>query len=82
MNQPHPQPRLSLRTDVGNPDHHLWCNNGTWWMHLTVHHTDGTKQRVRRSLKTHDLVTARQRRDRLIQQLGTNQSAGELAMAA
>jgi hypothetical protein len=27
----------SIRVDRANPLHHLWCNNGTWWVHYTVH---------------------------------------------
>jgi hypothetical protein len=46
-----------------NPDHHIWNNNGTWWLHATVHHPDYTKERVRVSLGTKDRVEARRRRD-------------------
>lgn len=49
-----------------NPDHHLWNNHGTWWCHFTVHKSDYTKHRVRVSLHTKDLDTARQRRDVLL----------------
>jgi hypothetical protein len=49
-----------------NPDHHLWNNHGTWWCHFTVHRTDYTKHRVRVSLHTKDLETARHRRDLLL----------------
>lgn len=57
---------LSVRTHTSNPDHHLWNNNGTWWCHYTLHLPDFTKRRVRRSLGTNDLATARGRRDRLL----------------
>jgi hypothetical protein len=57
--------RLSVRLNPGNPDHHLWNNNGTWWCHYTVHPTPVTKQRVRASLQTKDVTEARLRRDRL-----------------
>jgi hypothetical protein len=53
----------SLRLRAGNPDHHLWNNHGTWFLHYTVHPTPFTKDRVRRSLGTKDLATARERRD-------------------
>lgn len=51
------------RPEAGNPDHHIWNNNGTWWCHFTVHHADYTAERVRVSLHTRDLTEARQRRD-------------------
>ena len=55
----------SLRVDHGNDSHHLWCNNGTWWVHYTVHF-DQRKRRVRRSLQTRSLAEARLRRDALL----------------
>ena len=54
---------LSIRVDAGNPRHHLWCNNGTWWMHFTVTTVAGHIRRVRRSLRTRELPEARTRRD-------------------
>jgi len=51
---------------TGNPDHHLWNNNGTWWAHYTEHLPDYTKRRVRRSLHTKDLGIARVLRDSLL----------------
>jgi hypothetical protein len=59
-------PTLSLRLNRANPNHHLWNNNGLWWVHLTLHLPDFTKRRVRRSLLTADLSAARRRRDRLL----------------
>ena len=56
---------LSLRLNPANPDHHLWNNNGTWWVHYTVHPTAFTKERVRLSLATRDVGEARRRRDSL-----------------
>ena len=47
----------------GNPNHHLWNNNGTWWIHYTEHLPDYTKRRVRRSLGTPNLQEARSIRD-------------------
>ena len=26
---------LALRIDESNLNHHLWNNNGTWWIHYT-----------------------------------------------
>jgi len=72
-------PRLSIRVQGGNPLHHLWNNNGTWWIHYTVHPDACTKARVRRSLRTHDLTTALQRRDEI---LGTLPATTPAARAA
>lgn len=57
-----------IRGSRGNRNHHLWNNNGTWFVHYTVHHADHTKQRVRTSLRTCRLSVARARRDRLFRQ--------------
>ena len=59
-------PKIVLRINAANPDHHLWNNNGTWWCHYTVHPTPVTKQRIRASLGTKDLTQARLRRDQLL----------------
>ncbi len=59
-------PRLSIRVQGENPVHHLWNNNGTWWIHYTIHPDAYTKARIRRSLRTHDLATAIQRRDEIL----------------
>ena len=53
----------SLRISEGNQNHHLWNNNGTWFLHYTVYPTPFTKERVRRSLGTKCVLTARDRRD-------------------
>ena len=47
-----PLAALSIKIDSENPDHHLWNNHGTWWIHYTVHQSDYTKRRVRVSLET------------------------------
>ena len=56
---------LSLRS-TGGENHHIWNNNGTWWVHYTVHLPDYTARRVRRSLRTRDVAEARARRDELL----------------
>jgi len=61
---------LSLRTHTANPNHHLWWNNGTWWLHATVHRPDYTKTRVRRSLRTSDVKVARAKRDAILGEFG------------
>lgn len=55
----------SLRIDPDNPDHHLYRNNGTWWIHYTRHLPDYTVERVRHSLRTKDRAEARRQRDRI-----------------
>jgi hypothetical protein len=63
-----------LRLSAANPNHHLWNNHGTWFLHYTVHPTPFTKDRIRRTLGTKDLVEARQRRDRFFEQLARSES--------
>jgi hypothetical protein len=63
------QTSLSVRVNATNPDHHLWNNNGTWFIHYTVHPDQITKERVRRSLGTKSREEARRRRDALFGRL-------------
>ena len=63
---------LAIRTDVDNPNHHLWNNNGTWFVHYTVYPTPITKQRIRKSLKTKCITEARKKRDILFKQMTSN----------
>ncbi len=58
---------LSLRVRDTNENHHLWNNNGTWWLHYTLHLPDYTKKRVRKSLRTASLTRARELRDGLLE---------------
>lgn len=55
----------SIRVHDHNPTHHLWNNNGVWWVHFTVHF-DQRKRRVRRSLQTRSLTEAVERRNALL----------------
>jgi hypothetical protein len=64
-----------LRRPAANPNHHLWNNHGTWFLHYTVHPTPFTKDRIRRTLGTKDLAEARQRRDRFFAQLARSAPA-------
>jgi hypothetical protein len=57
---------LSFRAQRNNLNHHLWFNNGCWWLHCTVHLPDFTKLRIRRSLRTSDVVVARAERDAIL----------------
>lgn len=47
-------------------DHHLWNNQGTWWLHCTIHLPDSTKWRIHKNLRTSDVYTARKLRDRML----------------
>jgi len=62
----------SLRVDAENPNHHLWDNHGTWFLHYTIHPTPLTKERIRRSLGTKDVRVARERRDNFFAMLANN----------
>jgi hypothetical protein len=58
--------KISMR-NCDNPNHHLWNNNGSWWLNLTVHKDDYTKERIRRPLRTRDVEYARAKRDYVLQ---------------
>jgi hypothetical protein len=59
----------SIRITEANPDHHLYDNNGTWYVHYTQYVQRVIQERVRRSLKTKCLETARSRRDQILNSL-------------
>ena len=61
----------SLRIDEAHPHHHIWLNNGTWWVHYTVHF-GYRKRRIRRSLETRELAEALRRRDELLRRLAVD----------
>jgi len=67
----------SIRAGADNPNHHLWNNHGTWFLHYTAYPTPSNKERIRRSLGTKDVLAARSRRDRYFEQL-----AGDAAKLA
>ncbi len=60
-----------IRVRAENPNHHLWNNHGTWFLHYTVHPTPFTKERIRRSLGTKDVRVARERRDSFFNHLAS-----------
>ncbi len=70
---------LGIRVDERNENHHLWLNNGTWFVHYTVYPTPVTAERVRTSLRTKDIAVARCRRDDLFRRLARAQPAEALA---
>jgi RNA polymerase sigma factor (sigma-70 family) len=57
------QSRLKMRNMAGNPNHHIWRNNGSWYTNFEVVTSAGTIQRVRNPLYTKDELVARRRRD-------------------
>ena len=59
------QIELAIRIDPENSDHHIYNNNGTFWIHYTVYPTPNTAERVRKSLKTKDIKVARMRRNEI-----------------
>ena len=63
-----------IRVRAENPNHHLWNNHGTWFLHYTVHPTPFTKERIRRSLGTKDIQVARERRDTFFEHLASEAS--------
>ena len=70
---------LALRTNLRNLNHHLYNNNGTWWIHFHVHRPDSTKERIRESLGTKCLTTARELRDLALAHLALHARLGEPA---
>ena len=62
--------QLAIRIDNDNQNHHLWNNNGTWFIHFTHHPNKLQAQRIRRSLKVHE---ARLRRDQFFGSFKSNQ---------
>jgi len=60
----------AVRISSANANHHLWNNHGTWFLHYTIHPTPFTKERIRRTLGTKELATARERRDRFFAEIG------------
>lgn len=61
---------LAIRISGDNPNHHLWNNNGVWFVHYTIHPDALTKQRIRCSLQTKLLRVARRKRDQRLAEAG------------
>lgn len=58
---------ISMRMARDNVNHHLWNNNGTWFICYTVHDDAAfTKRRIRASLGTKSDAEARHRRDAIL----------------
>jgi hypothetical protein len=64
-----------IRIRAENPNHHLWNNHGTWFLHYTIHPTPLTKERIRRSLGTKDISVARRQRDSFFASIGAGIAA-------
>ena len=64
--------RRAARPIASNPNHHLWNNNGTWWVHATVLHDGIRQERIRKSLGTRDIAEARRRRNHILNTLRTS----------
>ena len=79
MNALAPLPGIRVRAE--NPNHHLWNNHGTWFLHYTVHPTPFTKERIRRSLGTKDIRVARERRDSFFANLAESAKAAAATTA-
>jgi len=62
--------QVASRIDESNDRHHLWLNNGTWWVCYTLNF-DCRIRRIRRSLGTKLLAEAIQKRDALFERLAT-----------
>ncbi len=58
--------KLAVRVNRANPNHHLWNNNGTWFVPYTRHEPGFIKVRCRHSLGTKSLKAARQSRDAIL----------------
>lgn len=56
---------LSLRITKGDKLHHLWRNNGGWWIAYTLH-LGHRKRRIHRSLGTRNVEEAIRLRDELL----------------
>lgn len=61
---------LSARIDPSNEQHHIWLNNGTWWINYTLNF-DFRTRRFRKSLGTKSLAVAIRKRDELFARLAT-----------
>jgi hypothetical protein len=71
------EPSLRLVTRRTDTNHHIWKNNGTWWIRFTLRSTEGTSIRHAYSLKTPNLDAARRKRDRIFAAIEAN--SGKIA---
>ena len=58
---------MKQKFSTDNLNHHLWNNNnGIWFIQYTVYPTHNTKERIRRSLGTRCVKSARRYRDEIL----------------
>jgi hypothetical protein len=65
-------------TTAANPNHHLWQHGKNWWVYCAINPTPRTKDKLRRSLCTESVETARFRRDELFRQLHAEGMLGRI----
>ncbi len=61
---------IPFRSTENTPNHHIWLNNGCWALSIIVCPTPCTKERIRVTLRTKCVITARKRRDMVLARLG------------
>ena len=54
-----------------NPNHHIWNNNGTYWLNASIIIRGIIQERIRESLKTKDIKIARRRREQRFSQIAS-----------
>ena len=73
-------PTPAVRINPDNPDHHVYSDNGVWWIHYSVRTDPRFKaQRVHASLGTRRLEIARERRDAILTHLRLHAGSGATA---
>ena len=50
-------------------NHHIWNNNGTYFLHVTLLWNGRKKLRLRKSLRTKNVTEARRLRDHVLEQM-------------
>ncbi len=71
-------PQISVRVDPDQPNHHIWNNNGTWFMHYVVLLSPSRRKRIRFSLGTRDVEEARSIRDQFLSDFYKDESITEV----
>jgi hypothetical protein len=60
---------MKQKFSSSNLNHHLWNNNGIWFIQYTIYPSHNTKERIRRSLGTRCVKTARTYRDEILSEI-------------
>jgi hypothetical protein len=71
-------PKRRHEITATNPNHHLWQHGKNWWVYCAVNPTPRTKDKLRRSLSTECVHTARFRRDELFRRLQAEGMLGRI----